>query len=61
MLVYQTDAITVTIKKEQENELASLGGVLLSALGITGVIVLGAIVLGAVMGGVLFWLRSRSE
>jgi hypothetical protein len=57
--VYQTDSITITIKKD-ENELAGLGGVLLSALGITGVIVLGAIVLGAVVATVMFWFRSRS-
>jgi hypothetical protein len=58
--VYQTDAITVTIKQDQ-NELAGLGGVLLSALGVTGVIVIGAMVVGGVFAAVLFWFRSRGE
>lgn len=36
-----------------------LAGVLLDALGLTGVLVLGALVLGAVFAAILFLARSR--
>jgi hypothetical protein len=58
--VQKTDAILITIKETDKGELAGLGGVLLSALGITGVLLLGAVLFGVVMAGLLFWIRSRS-
>ena len=36
-----------------------IAGVLVSALGLTGVLVLGAIVAGALVAGILFVIRSR--
>jgi hypothetical protein len=58
--VQKTDPILITIKEADNGELAGLGQVLLSALGITGVLLLGAVLLGVVMAGLMFWIRSRS-
>ncbi len=44
---------------EPESDLGGLADVLISAIGLVGVITLGAILLGIVLGAVMFWLRSR--
>jgi hypothetical protein len=45
---------------ETPGDPTGLAGVVLGAIGLTGVIVLLAVLLGLVMAGVLFWIRSRS-
>jgi len=50
--------ITVRIA-DPHQETAGLADVLLTSLGLTGVMVLVAVVAGAIMAGVLFYLRSR--
>ena len=57
----QSPIIVKIIQPEPKSELSTLSDVLLGSLGLTGVIVLAAVVLGAVMGGVMFWVRSRSS
>lgn len=44
----------------EPSDLEALGDVLLGALGITGVIVLLSVLVGVAVGGLLFWVRSRS-
>ena len=39
----------------------SYGGMLLSALGLVGVIVLAAFIVGAVMGAVIIWRKRRED
>jgi len=51
--------ITIRIADPHKDETAGLADVLLSSLGLTGVMVLIAIVAGAVMAGLLFFWRSR--
>jgi hypothetical protein len=61
LVVFQPDdPIVIKIIEPPENPMESLGNVLLSALGITGVLVLGAVVLGLLLGSLMFWLRRRS-
>ena len=38
-----------------------LADVLIGSLGISGAIALGAITVGLLVGGLMFWLRSRTE
>jgi hypothetical protein len=59
--VQKTDPILITIKESEKNELSGLADVLLSALGITGVLVLGSLLLGTLMAGLMFWIRWRSS
>jgi len=44
-----------------KSELATLSDVLLGSLGLSGVLALGGILLGLAVGGVMFWVRRRSE
>jgi hypothetical protein len=44
-----------------KSELSTLSDVLLGSLGLSGVLALGGILLGLMVGGVMFWLRRRSE
>ena len=44
-----------------KSELATLSDVLLGSLGLSGVLALGGVLLGLAVGGVMFWLRRRSE
>lgn len=52
--------VNITEPPGDPNGLGALADVLLGSLGLTGVIVLFAIVTGAIVGGLLFWVRSRS-
>jgi hypothetical protein len=54
----QKSPIIVRIIEPPHNELRD---VLLGALGVTGAIVLVALVLGVLVGGLMFWMRSRSQ
>lgn len=54
-------AQTVIVKLvEPEGDPTGLAAVLLGALGITGVLVVTAVTLGLALGGLMFWLRSRT-
>jgi uncharacterized protein involved in exopolysaccharide biosynthesis len=60
-VVFQPDnPIVIRIIEPPENPTEGLGDVLLSALGIAGVLTLGAVVLGLLLGSLMFWLRRRS-
>jgi hypothetical protein len=52
--------IIVKIIEPPGDPTGGLGDLLLSALGVSGVMFLGAILMGIVMAGILYWLRSRS-
>jgi hypothetical protein len=45
---------------EPAGDPTGLADVLLGALGLTGVLAVTAITLGLALGGIMFWLRSRS-
>ncbi len=45
---------------ETPHDPTGIAGVLIGALGLTGVIVLLAVVFGAAFAGVLYWFRHRS-
>src|SRR5260221_12309768 len=46
---------------EPQGDPTGLAAVLIVAIGLTGAIVVIAVLLGLVMGGLLFWIRSRSS
>jgi hypothetical protein len=52
--------IVKIIEPEAKSDLEGLSDVLLGSLGLTGLITVAALLFGAVIGGVMFWLRSRS-
>jgi hypothetical protein len=52
--------IIVRIIEPPPDPTGGLGDLLLSALGVSGVIFIGAILMGMVTAGILYWLRSRS-
>ena len=52
--------IVKIVQPEAKSDLEGLSDVLLGSLGLTGLITLGAVLLGVVLGGVMFWIRSRS-
>jgi hypothetical protein len=52
--------IIVRIIEPPADPTGGLGDLLLSALGVSGVMFLGAILMGIVTAGILYWLRSRS-
>jgi len=61
LVLYQPDSpIVIKIIEPPADPTEGLGDVLLSALGITGVLVLGAVLLGLLLGTLMFWLRRRS-
>ena len=53
--------VTVRIIAPPEDPTGGLGDVLLSSLGLTGVMVLVALAAGAIFAGILFFIRSRSN
>jgi hypothetical protein len=57
MVLAQQTPIIVRLTPERDP--TGLAGVLVSALGLTGALVLGALVAGAVVAGILFLVRSR--
>jgi hypothetical protein len=46
---------------EAPHDPTGLAGVLIGAIGLTGVIVLAAVTLGVLVGALIFWIRSRRE
>jgi hypothetical protein len=53
--------VTVRIIEPPVDPTGGLGEVLLTSLGLTGVLVLVALAAGAVFAGILFYVRSRQE
>ena len=57
----QPDPVIVRIIQPPRDPTEGLADVLIGSLGLSGAITVLAILCGIVMGGVLFWIRSRSE
>jgi hypothetical protein len=53
--------VTVRIIEPKADPTGGLADVLLTSLGLTGVLVLIAIAAGAIFAGILFLIRSRAE
>ena len=53
--------VTVRLIEPKNDPTNGLADVLLTSLGLTGVLVLIALLAGAVFAGILFFVRSRSE
>ena len=53
--------VTVRLIEPKTDPTNGLGEVLLTSLGLTGVLVVIALLAGAVFAGILFFVRSRSE
>ena len=58
MIALQSSPIIVKIV-EPPHDPTGLAGVLIGAIGLTGVIVLAAVTLGLVLGALIFWVRSK--
>ncbi len=57
----QQSPVLIDIRPPPESELSQLSDVLIGTVGIAGALTLVALVFGAAIGGVMFWLRSRSN
>jgi len=53
--------IIVDVTEPPKSELSALSQVLLGSLGLSGVLALTAILLGIGLGGLMFWIKSRSQ
>lgn len=53
--------VTVRIIEPETDPTGGLADVLLTSLGLTGVLVVLALLAGAVFAGILFYVRARSE
>ena len=58
MIALQSSPIIVKII-EPPHDPTGLAGVLIGAIGLTGVIVLAAVTFGLVFGALIFWVRSK--
>ena len=58
MIALQSSPIIVKIV-EPPHDPTGLAGVLIGAIGLTGVIVLAAVTFGLVFGALIFWVRSK--
>lgn len=58
MIALQSSPIIVKIV-EPPHDPTGLAGVLIGAIGLTGVIVLAAVTFGLVLGALIFWVRSK--
>jgi len=58
VIALQSSPIIVKIV-EPPHDPTGLAGVLIGAIGLTGVIVLAAVTLGLVLGALIFWVRSK--
>jgi hypothetical protein len=54
-------AIIVRIIEPPRDPTGGLGDLLLSALGLTGAIIIIAVACGLLIGGLLFWRRRRAD
>ena len=60
MFALQSPPASPIIVKIVEPPDTRLYDIVVGALGVSGAIAVGALVLGLVVGGVMFWIRSRS-
>jgi hypothetical protein len=51
--------VVVRVVDAAPTQQLSFGGILLQALGLTGLVVVGSILLGALLGALFIWLRTR--
>jgi len=58
VIALQSSPIIVKIV-EPPHDPTGLAGVLIGAIGLTGVIVLAAVTFGLVLGALIFWVRSK--
>ena len=58
MIALQSSPIIVKIV-EPPHDPTGLAGVLIGAIGLTGVIVLAAVTFGLLFGALIFWMRSK--
>ena len=61
MTAFSQPPVTVRLIEPPVDPTGGLGAVLLTSLGLTGVMVLIALAAGAVFAGILFYVRSRQE
>jgi len=61
LTAFSQPPVTVRIIEPPADPTGGLGEVLLTSLGLTGVMVLIALAAGAVLAGILFYVRSRQE
>jgi hypothetical protein len=62
MLLQPQDPIVVEVVKQPPvTPEISYGSVLLSAVGVVGVVVLAGIIVGLIVGGVIIWRKKRRE
>ena len=61
LTAFSQPPVTVRIIEPPVDPTGGLGDVLLTSLGLTGVMVLIALAAGAVFAGILFYVRSRQE
>jgi hypothetical protein len=60
-MMFLQEPIIVRIIEPPDDPIGDIGNVLMSALGISGVITVAALLVGVLVGGLLFWMRSRSR
>lgn len=51
--------VLVRVVETSPSQELSFGGILLQALGLTGLVILGSILLGLLLGALFIWLRTR--
>jgi hypothetical protein len=59
--VIQQEPIIVRIIEPPSDPISGIRDVLIGALGVSGVITVAAIITGILVGGLMYWLRSRSS
>ena len=58
-MVFLAQQTPIIVRLTPTRDPTGIAGVLVSALGLTGVLVIGALVAGALFAGILFLIRSR--
>jgi hypothetical protein len=60
-LAQQNPIVVDTTPQPEPTPAVSYGGMLLSAIGLVGVIIVGAFVVGALIGGIIIWRKRRAD
>ena len=58
-MLQQNPIVVEVVKQPPITPEISYGGVLLSALGVVGVILLAGVIVGVIVGGIIVWRRKR--
>ena len=61
MLLQQNPIVVEVVKQPPITPEISYGSVLLSAVGVIGVVLLAGILVGVIVGGVIIWRKRRHE